>query len=195
MPRQHEFDKDDVLDKAMRLFWARGFEATSVRDLTHAMGISSSLYEAFGDKRAISLAALARYCGFEQARLLEIASTAASPAEFVTRLFASPDTIAGDDAPTQGSFAFNTMVEFGPRDAGVTAQLLDHYTKITAIVTQVLERWQQTNAVTSAVPASELAHTLLSALIGVITIGSVSRSYAHRDSVTRLMLKLIEPPL
>jgi TetR/AcrR family transcriptional repressor of nem operon len=33
MPRQREFNQDEVIDRAMRLFWAQGYEATSIRDL------------------------------------------------------------------------------------------------------------------------------------------------------------------
>jgi AcrR family transcriptional regulator len=52
--RPTAFDKDAALDVAMRLFWARGYEGTSMADLSHAMGVHpSSIYAAFGDKRAL----------------------------------------------------------------------------------------------------------------------------------------------
>ncbi len=194
MPRQREFNQDDVLYKAMLLFWARGYEATSVRDLTSAMGISSSsLYEAFGDKHAIYMAALERYCRLEQERTVQIAAAAADPADFVARLFASLDTIAISDVRTQGSLAFNAMVEFGARDSAVTIQLLDHYAAVVAIVAGVLEGWQRAGSVTPDVPAGSLAHTLLSTLIGVVTISSVKRDFTQRDVITQLMLKIIQP--
>ena len=63
MARTKEFDREAVLDKAMRLFWRQGYEATSLHDLTAAMGIGrQSLYDTFGDKHALFLAALDRYC-------------------------------------------------------------------------------------------------------------------------------------
>jgi TetR/AcrR family transcriptional repressor of nem operon len=63
MARQREFNKEEVLEQAMMVFWVQGYEATSVRDLQAATGISSSsMYEAFGDKRRLFLATLARYC-------------------------------------------------------------------------------------------------------------------------------------
>src|SRR5690349_10214749 len=127
MPRQREFDKEQVLEKAMLLFWAQGYEATSVRDLNAAMGISSSsMYEFFGDKRAIFLATLARYCVIEQARIAQLAAAAPSPQAFIEQLFASVDDVVLTQAGIQGSFAFNAMVELGTRDPDVTAQLLDH---------------------------------------------------------------------
>lgn len=52
MGRQKEFDCDEVLHKAMEVFWARGYQATSIRDLVKHMGINrQSIYDTFGDKQ------------------------------------------------------------------------------------------------------------------------------------------------
>lgn len=60
--RPRGFDRDDVLDRAMRLFWERGYEATSVSELTEAMGITPpTLYTFFGDKKHLFLEAVDRY--------------------------------------------------------------------------------------------------------------------------------------
>ncbi len=49
MARPREFNAEDVLEKAMQLFWAKGYEATSLSELTAAMGLSkSSLFDTFG---------------------------------------------------------------------------------------------------------------------------------------------------
>jgi AcrR family transcriptional regulator len=56
------FDKDAALEAAMLLFWERGFEGTSMADLTHCMGLNpSSIYAAFGDKHALFSRAVKRY--------------------------------------------------------------------------------------------------------------------------------------
>lgn len=60
--RPREFDADVALDSAMRLFWTRGYEATSMADLVEATGLNrASLYAAFGDKEALFLKVLDRY--------------------------------------------------------------------------------------------------------------------------------------
>lgn len=77
--RPRSFDRDAALDEAVRLFWERGFEATSVRDLTDRLGIEApSLYRAFGDKRTL-FAEVVRcyedeYGGFMRRALAEEAS-------------------------------------------------------------------------------------------------------------------------
>ena len=60
--RPREFDRDKALEVAMRLFWNRGYEATSISDLTKAMKITPpALYGAFGDKKSLFLEAVGRY--------------------------------------------------------------------------------------------------------------------------------------
>jgi len=62
MARPREFEADQVLERATRVFWAQGFERASLDDLCAATGLNrSSLYGAFGDKRALYLRSLARY--------------------------------------------------------------------------------------------------------------------------------------
>jgi AcrR family transcriptional regulator len=60
--RPRSFDRGKALDRAMRLFWRRGFEATSISDLTKAMHITPpALYTAYGDKKRLFLEAVSRY--------------------------------------------------------------------------------------------------------------------------------------
>ncbi|MFB7495959.1 TetR/AcrR family transcriptional regulator [Streptomyces sp. NPDC056161] len=62
MARTREFDTEAAVSRAMDLFWANGYEATSVRDLTQHLGIGQgSLYAAFGDKDGLYRAALEHY--------------------------------------------------------------------------------------------------------------------------------------
>src|SRR5271154_2908835 len=62
MARPRTFDTDEALEAAMRLFWQRGYEATSMQDLVEALGINrASLYGTFGDKAQLFEAAMKRY--------------------------------------------------------------------------------------------------------------------------------------
>ena len=62
MARPREFDREEALERATGVFWAKGYASTSTDDLLTAMGIArQSLYNAFQDKRALYLEALERY--------------------------------------------------------------------------------------------------------------------------------------
>lgn len=75
--RPRSFDLDQALDRALEVFWRKGYEGTSLSDLTGAMGINRpSLYAAFGDKEALFRKALDRY--------------AEGPASYVTEALNQP---------------------------------------------------------------------------------------------------------
>ena len=62
MPRPKSFDRDEVLEQAMNLFWDSGYRATSIQDLENHLGINRvSLYREFGSKHDLFLAALDKY--------------------------------------------------------------------------------------------------------------------------------------
>ncbi|MDF2829379.1 MAG: hypothetical protein K0R01_2662 [Mycobacterium sp.] len=64
MARPPEFDREQALTRALHLFWERGYDRTTVRDLTEAMGISApSLYNTFGGKQQLFDEAVATYTG------------------------------------------------------------------------------------------------------------------------------------
>ena len=67
-----QFDREFVLDKAMEVFWQKGYEGTSVRDLTIATGLGKgSLYGAFGDKEQLFITVLDHYADKFQAEIVE----------------------------------------------------------------------------------------------------------------------------
>jgi AcrR family transcriptional regulator len=87
--RPRSFDRDAALQRAIEVFWSKGYEATSLHDLTQAMGINPpSLYAAFGDKERLYLEALERYQDWRReilGRMLNEAPTARAGVEMVLR--------------------------------------------------------------------------------------------------------------
>jgi TetR/AcrR family transcriptional repressor of nem operon len=65
MSRNIGFDPEEKTERALRVFWEKGYSATSVQDLVEAMQINrSSLYNSFGDKHSLFLICLSAYCSF-----------------------------------------------------------------------------------------------------------------------------------
>jgi TetR/AcrR family transcriptional regulator, transcriptional repressor for nem operon len=192
MARSREFNKEDVLDQAIQLFSVRGYEATSIRDVIDLTGISSSsLYEVFGDKRGIFLAALERSCRFERERISQMAVEASTPQVFIEQLFAALEDVAIPDVGTQRSLAFNTMVEFGTLDPPVTVLLLEHYFGIAEIIAHLLSEAQTRGSITTQENPRDLAYTILNTLQGFATIKGIQPSFGYGATITRLMLKLL----
>src|ERR1700686_5903890 len=86
MARPREFDEVTALDAEMERFWHRGYEATSVRDLADKMRISApSLYNTYGDKRALFKQALERYLDCSARALIERLESSLPPKQAIPR--------------------------------------------------------------------------------------------------------------
>jgi len=114
--RPREFDRDEALDRAVQVFWVRGFERTSVEDLTQSMGIQrGSLYAAFGDKHQLFHEALDRYeerFYRDTLRFLE----EGPPREAIRRVFEQVVSDCACGGGSKGCFITNTAVALAEDD-------------------------------------------------------------------------------
>lgn len=116
MGRPREFDRDEALDRAVQVFWTRGFERTSVDDLTESMGIRrGSLYAAFGDKHQLFLEALERY--EERFYRTSLRFLEEGPAQDgIRRVFEQVVSECACGGGTKGCFITNTAVGLAEDD-------------------------------------------------------------------------------
>ncbi|ADP70791.1 regulatory protein TetR [Rhodomicrobium vannielii ATCC 17100] len=120
MSRPRAFDEEKVLEAAAACFWARGFAATSVRDLAGAMGITgASLYNAYGDKRGVFEAALYYYWNTgARARMAAIEAQTSGLAA-IEAFFAAGIERATADCERKGCLIVNSALDVAPHDPGL----------------------------------------------------------------------------
>jgi TetR/AcrR family transcriptional repressor of nem operon len=88
MPKVELFDKETALENALNLFWEKGYNGASVRDLEKAMNLGkSSIYNTFGDKDTLFFAALKHYLNTEHARINSSILSAGSALSAIRALF------------------------------------------------------------------------------------------------------------
>lgn len=126
MSRTKEFDETEVLGKALELFRARGFKATSFADLTGELGVCrQSLYDTYGNKETLFLAALKRYVAAStdcvRAQLAEPGPVRKVLAEIFDRLIGN-----SCEGGARGCLMANTMVELAPNVPAVRALAVEH---------------------------------------------------------------------
>ncbi len=148
MPWQKSFDRKQAIDQAMHLFWRKGYEGASMADLVEATGASRyGLYDEFGDKRGLFLAALDRYL----ARLVKPnyrkLNHKSAGLDEIRAIFEAFMAIAGTPAQAMGCLASHTASRPIARDAEVAKRI--------AAFMEVLER-SFANALQNAHDAGEL---------------------------------------
>ncbi|REE05493.1 TetR/AcrR family transcriptional regulator [Marinoscillum furvescens] len=118
MPRTKRFDEEEVLTKAMRLFWKQGYAATSVQDLVAHLGINrASLYDTFGDKDRLFKQSFELYRKQSIQSIKKLFDEYSDVKEGFSRLFAQAIEEALEDKDKKGCFAVNTTTELVPNDA------------------------------------------------------------------------------
>ncbi len=101
--RPRAFNRDTALRRAMEIFWAKGYEGTSLADLTAAMGIKSpSLYAAFGSKEALFLEATELYTRVEGTGIWTVLETAPTTREAIAGFLGATADAYSQDGKPQG---------------------------------------------------------------------------------------------
>jgi TetR/AcrR family transcriptional repressor of nem operon len=123
MGRPRAFDQPAAVAAAMDQFWLRGYEATSVRDLSNAMAITgASLYNAFGDKRSLFRHCLENYLDTYARRRIALLDACDDPIRGVTVFFDSLMEASLTDR--RGCLLVNSAMEVSPWDPGL-ARLIE----------------------------------------------------------------------
>jgi TetR/AcrR family transcriptional repressor of nem operon len=151
----------------MRCFWRRGYELTSIRDLTGAMRITSaSLYNAFGNKRSLYRRALGYY--LEQSVRDRVWRLAPLPPYSAIRAFFDEIVERSvTDKQRRGCMLVNAALEIAPIDAEFQKTVVDEMLFIEEFFRRCVASGQRDGTITSKRPADELAKVLLSVLLGV----------------------------
>lgn len=143
MARTRAFDEEEVLDRAMALFWRQGFEATSIGDLVNVCGINrASMYGAFGDKRRLFIAVLDHYSARVNAERLAILSRDGSAIAAIGGFFDAIVRAATGPERHLGRLITNTLTEIAPTDPGIAARLQTNLQRIETAFTKAIRRGQ-----------------------------------------------------
>ncbi|MER8098481.1 TetR/AcrR family transcriptional regulator [Streptomyces goshikiensis] len=193
MARPRTFDEEAILDRAMILFWRKGYEATAMSDLVAELGLGrGSIYAAFGDKHQLFIRALGRYLD-HQTRLLGTALDDEGPAlaqlrDVLGRLLAA-DAASG----TAGCFSVNSIAELLPHDEEVAKLARRNLQYAEEAFTAQLERASRDGELAPTITPREGARLLLNLVQGLQIMRKVdpdpARAAACLDSTFTLLAR------
>lgn len=183
MPWEKTYDEAEVVHRAMHAFWARGYEATTIRDLVAATGLNrGSLYSAFTDKRTLFLAALRRYDRDQRERFLARLARDNSPREAILAAFAAAAETPADTPP--GCLLVNTALELSPHDAGIRGLVSASLAAVEAFFADRVAAAQAAGTVPAARDPQATAQALLALFLGLRVLTRAGTGRPARDAVT-----------
>ncbi|WP_342441939.1 TetR/AcrR family transcriptional regulator [Lysinibacillus sp. FSL K6-0057] len=191
MARTREFDEAKVLEAAMQLFWEKGYEATSLSDLTARMGIQRpSIYSTFGDKKELFEAALRRYTTSRASEIRAKLQSYTSVKQAFSIFFEEVITAEYTKDLSNGCFCINTMVELAPHDEKFEILTREHQLYLSVIFQETIERGIQSGELEEDTDAKSLAQALIVALIGLTVMlkSQPQRSFVDNAIATTLTL-------
>ena len=195
MARPREFDETAALEAAMECFWRRGYEATSLRDLTASMGLTApSLYNAFGGKQELFSRALERYLDRTTRDRLRRLEQSLAPKAALHRFFAEIIEHSISDRQRKGCFLVNSALEIAPHDAECRAVITEQFNDIEAFFRRCILKAQADETVSSDVDAGDTARLLLGVLLGVRVLARTKPERAVMEGVVRPALAMLKPP-
>jgi TetR/AcrR family transcriptional regulator, transcriptional repressor for nem operon len=168
MPWIKDFDEDVVIDRATKVFWAKGYEATSISDLVEAMQINKgSLYNAFGSKAALFTRSLLKYDLENRQAAMEQLESLDNPQLAIKALFDSIIKESSADKERKGCLLVNTALDLPNQPPEIQRIVSSAMLDFENFFKRLVKLGQQRGVFAGDLNAKETAQWLVSQVVGL----------------------------
>ena len=193
MARQKEFDRDEVLHKAMEVFWTRGYEGTSIQDLVKHMRINrQSIYDTFGDKHTLFLQSLDRYREIQSRKVFDVLERPGSVKKNLRQLFEEVVARALSAEGRRGCFVGNSMSELAGRCKATANRSCNSVASAEKIFRRALERVREQGELPRVRDTRAVARFLYCNLQGLLLIAKATRDRKLLNDVVKVTLSVLD---
>lgn len=188
-PRQREFDRDEVLVKAMMVFRDKGYDATSVQDLVEQMGINRfSLYDTFNSKHDLFLETLQAYYDLVAVPFFNRLKNSKSGLEIIEAVLMDLVVRVKRGVSPNGCLLCNTIAELGAVTDARTEKIMKSYLKLVEVdFRAAVERAKELGEIPPDGDASKLAKVLTTYSTGLLSVAKVLSEREARQSVRAMV--------
>ncbi len=190
--RPKGFDERAVLERAMNLFWARGYQAVGLSELQEHMGISrQSLYDTFGSKRELFIRCIEHYRATQLSQALAILAGDGSPLDNVKAVVRFFERLAAD-ARCRGCLVANALVELGPHDREIAELLHETLDLLQKSIQRALRQAQGRGELPKSRSPQQVSRALTNALMGMAVTGKLPLGRAMLRDIHTGTLSMLE---
>ncbi len=192
MSRTKEFDRHAALDDAMKLFWARGYHATSIQDLVDHLGVNrQSLYDTFGGKRELFQAALEHYRQLQALPMRRILERDGPVGEVLREFFSGLIVELLKDG-SNGCLMANTTTELAGSDETIFSVCSANTRQQEAVFTGLLARAQQAGEIPRDRSVVQLARFLVNTVYGLAVTAKATRDKKVLNDIVAVALSSLD---
>lgn len=191
MARTRDFDPEVALEGAMELFRRSGYDGTSMQDLVDGLGLSrSSLYDTFGDKQALYLAALDRYRTRGSRQLRQALETGSARAAIAGVFRSILDEVEADSGRC-GCFIANATAERAGADPQTACRAAESLGEMESALRLAVERGQAAGEIDATRDAAALARFLATTIYGLRVRAKADPSRQALEQVVQTALSVL----
>jgi len=191
--RTKDFDEDEILKKAINIFWEKGYNATSMHDLIDGLGIGrSSIYHAFGDKHNLFVMALERYQLDGTAKIKDIIDNAPSLKDALERLLNGVIDDVLQNIYPKGCFKVNSEVELGAQDEIVNKLLYTDDLIIEDALHTAFKKGQKNGEINSLKDPLALARFFCNTISGMRVYAKFRSERQFFEDISKTALSVIQ---
>lgn len=195
MSRPREFEEGAVLDAAVGLFCARGYEEVSVRDLAEEMGITcASLYNAFGDKRSLYRRALKHYRDRQVRERINRLEGSLEPLQAILAYLDEILARARTDLPARGCMLVQCALDVAPHDPQFRRLVGAELRQIEGFFARAAAAGQRDGTISRTHSPTDLARLLLGLVLGLRVLARAGAEHELLESAIRPARALLEAP-
>jgi TetR/AcrR family transcriptional repressor of nem operon len=190
--RPREFDIDEALDKAVRVFRERGYHGTSIGDLTEAMEIATgSIYKAFSDKRDVFLAAFDRYASGRNEQVRRAAETANDGRERLRAVLISYVQASQGAEGRRGCLVVGSAVELAAADPVIAERVAVSLKRNEEFLAGLIRQGQSDGSIASHIDADDTARVMICLTQGMRVVGKTGRLRLEAATLVDIAMKLL----
>ncbi len=168
MARTKNFDVDEVLNKALDLFWTKGYHATSIQDLVGHLGINrASIYDTWGDKHNLYLESLKRYRQQSSSWLLQLIRSEKSAKEIIKDFLLGTVDQSINDGEQRGCFIVNATTELANQDPTIQTFYIENKKTLEKVLIELISEGQSSGEITSKHSSEALARFVFNNITGL----------------------------
>ena len=187
-----QFDREDVLERAMQLFWKEGYEATGLTRILGHIGIGrQSLYDTFGDKRGLFLETLAHYFRTRVGPVMAQLREPGSPLGNLTKIAEMLESNARK-GQFHGCMVGNTSAEIATSDPEIADRLAAYFQAIEDAFHDTFVRAREAGEVAADQDPRDLARVFIHMLQGVAVVSKATRNPRIASDVFRSSISLLK---